>query len=96
MSRPSEGQGSFLSARQALDSIGQEPLVSDHDFGGQYHDSFYNNLKLFAERKGKFISLPGSGKCWKFELRDGTQLYVYEEVITAENFSCDQCRIIGE
>lgn len=33
---------------------------------------------------------------WLVRLADSSKLHVYEEELTADNFACDCCRIVGE
>ncbi|KAI8102805.1 hypothetical protein M9434_005598 [Picochlorum sp. BPE23] len=87
---------------EILKSSNQSPLLkqdaspSSGDDAPEYtRSSFSVNIKRYVGCKGHEIRLPGGSSCWSVELKDGLELYIYEENVTEETSVCDQCRIIG-
>lgn len=61
-----------------------------------FYDSFQRNIVDFVNASGKEVQLPiDLLRCWFVSLNDGTHLHIYAETMSKENYSCDQCRIIG-
>lgn len=69
---------------------------SGSDDAAEYtRSSFSVNIRRYVGAKGHKIRLPGGSSCWSVELKEGLELYVYEENVTEQSSICDQCRIIG-
>lgn len=81
---------------ELLASANQEALLTEADLGNNVRsDSFLINIKKFLKDRGNEINLPGGNVCWSIALRNGIQLYVYEQSLNEDTSVCDQCRIIG-
>lgn len=51
---------------------------------------------FFEAADAQEVPLPAlQTRCYLVKLADGSRLHVYEERLTAENFACDCCRIVG-
>lgn len=59
---------------------------------------FREALQAFLEASGaQSVDLPAlQTTAWLVRLSDSSKLHVYEEELTADNFACDCCRIVGE
>lgn len=59
---------------------------------------FREALQAFLEASGaQAVDLPAlQTTAWLVRLSDSSKLHVYEEELTADNFACDCCRIVGE
>ena len=85
-----------MKADELLASANQDALLTVADLGNNVSsDSFIINVKRYLKEHGNEIKLPGGSICWSIPLRNGIQLYVYEQPLNESTSVCDQCRIIG-
>ena len=81
---------------ELLASANQEALLTEADVRNNVpSDSFLNSIEKFLDDHGNEIKLPGGNVCWSIPLRNGIQLYVYEQSLSENTSVCDKCRIIG-
>lgn len=85
-----------MRADELLASANQAPLLTEADIGNNVSsESFIINIQRYLKECGNEIKLPGRSICWSIPLRNGIQLYVYEQALQKPTSVCDQCRIIG-
>ena len=85
-----------MKADELLASANQAALLTEADIGDNApSNSFFINVKKYLSDQGNEIKLPGGSICWSIPLRNGIQLYVYEQSLSEATSVCDQCRIIG-